>query len=444
MLGHPKGLYMLFGTEMWERFSFLGMRAILVLYIIGKTSNGGLGWTDSEALQLYGTYLGIAYITPLLGGYCADRFLGQQTSVLIGGVLMACGHFLMVSSELWAFYTALCLVALGNGFFKPCITSILGGLYSNKDSRRDSAYSIFYMGINVGGLLGTLIAGWVQVGFNYQLVFLCTGSGMLVGLFTFILGRKKCLADMKKKLPQAEVSKERKSPLTRQEKNRVMVIMLMAMIQVFFVIAYEQGGGLLTIYADQHIDRNLMGMEIPTVWFSGLNPLFIILFAPILSAIWTMLGRKKMDFSFVNKFGIGFLFTGTAYLIMALAASSGSVDPSYKTGALLLIAFYAIYTFGELLIFPVLWSAVSRIAPKRYLSLLMAVALSSLGLGGKLAGTVGSFVDRLGPGQIFAGIMSMMFLLALVCFLINKKIISLTESESEIESQSENVQPLQA
>lgn len=428
MLGHPKGLFMLFSTEMWERFSFYGMRAILVLYIIGKASSGGLGWSNTDALQLYGTYLGLAYMTPLLGGWIADRFIGQRAAVMLGGILMATGHFLIAFNDLTAFYTALGLIALGNGFFKPCVTSILGGLYSEEDTRRDSAYSIFYMGINVGALLGAFIAGWLQVQYGFDYGFTAAGFGMLMGLFIFWYASKTCLGDVGKRPPRKIAENIVKQPLTKLEKNRIAVIFIVTVIQILYVMAYEQGGGLLTIYADQSTDRIVGGWEVPTSWFIGLNPLFIILFAPVLSVLWGALGKRGKDFSFVTKFGLGFILTGIGFLL--LVAVGPQLSAGKLTHPLVMVAFYAFYTLAELMLFPVFWSAVSRLAPARYISLLMAVALSSLGLGSKLAGTVGSYVDAWGSQQVFFVIMTTMFVFGGVCLVLNKKLIKMTQDPS--------------
>jgi POT family proton-dependent oligopeptide transporter len=429
MFGHPKGLFMLFCTEMWERSSFYGMQAILVLYIIGKTSSGGMGWSNSEALQLYGTYVGLAYMTPLLGGWIADRFIGQRASVMIGGVLMAAGHFLIAFNELAAFYTALALIAVGNGFFKPCVSSILGGLYSEKDSRRDSAYSIFYMGINIGALLGSLVAGWLQVNYGYDWGFGAAGVGMLIGIGVFWYTAKHHLGDVGKRPKPKQELEIRKQPLTKLEKRRITVILIMAVVQTLYVMAWVQGGGLLTIYAEQHTDRMLGGWEVPASWFNALNPFFIILFAPLLSIVWNVLGKKGRDFSFITKFAIGFLLTGLSFLVLVVDTAELNANPQYMTSIALMVGFYAIYTLAELLLFPVFWSAVSRLASPRNISLLMAVALSSIGLGAKLGGTVGSYVDELGPQKILSGVMITMFVLGGICLLLNKKLMRMTEAD---------------
>lgn len=435
MFGHPKGLFMLFCTEMWERSSFYGMQAILVLYIIGKTTAGGLGWSNGEALQLYGTYVGLAYMTPLLGGWIADRFIGQRASVMVGGALMAAGHFLIAFNELWAFYSALALIAFGNGFFKPCVSSILGGLYSEKDSRRDSAYSIFYMGINIGALLGSLVSGWLQVNYGYDWGFSAAGIGMLIGIGVFWHTAKHHLGDVGKR-PKPRLERDvNKPPMTKVEKRRIIVILIMAVVQTIYVMAWSQGGGLLTIYAEQHTDRMIGGWEVPASWFNALNPFFIILFAPLLSIVWNTLGKRGKDFSFITKFAIGFLLTGVSFLVLVVDIAELNTNPEYMTSVLLMIGFYAIFTLAELMLFPVFWSAVSGLASPRNISLLMAVALSSIGLGAKLGGVVGSYVDELGPQKVLSIVMFTMFILAAVCLLLNKTLMRMTEADKDLEPQ---------
>ncbi|MBJ7450104.1 MAG: peptide MFS transporter [Parachlamydiales bacterium] len=420
MFGQPRSLLLLSSTEMWERFSFYGMRAILVLYMVGKLADGGLGWSRQESLILYGNYTMSVWLAPLVGGYLADRFLGQRLAIYIGCIIISTGHFLLAFQSLGFFYSGLTCLVVGTGFFKPCVTSILGGLYSENDPKRDAGYSIFYMGINIGAFFGGIMTGWLQMRYNFHVAFAAAGFAMFIafGLFVFTkryLG-KVGLRPVKK--VENEIPKE---PLTPQEKKRVGMIFILAMITVLFFVAYEQGGGMLTIFTDQFTDRHFFGWEIPTSWLAGsLNPLFIVILAPVLSALWSKLAKNKKDISVVAKMAVGFAVTGLSFFLLIAPTRIVEADPSSKVSLAWLVTFYGLYTVGELLVVPLLWSMVSRIAPQRYLSVLMGVMLASAGLGCKLAGWVGSFIDAKGPSQIFSGIMITMFAFALLCMVVNK------------------------
>ena len=239
-LNHPKGLYYLFFTELWERFSYYGMRAILVLYMTAAIFEGGLGWSTDEALGLYGTYTSLVYLTPIIGGWLADRFLGQRMAVIIGGLLMIAGHFLMAYQVLWAFYAALGLIIAGNGFFKPNIATIVGGLYEQGDPRRDGAFTIFYMGVNLGALIAPLITGWLARDIGWHYGFAAAGVGMLLGQIVFMTAsRMKVFGDVGKrptKLQKKDKEKESKTkqPLTKQERDRIIVIVVLAIFVIFF------------------------------------------------------------------------------------------------------------------------------------------------------------------------------------------------------------------
>ncbi|MBN4066863.1 peptide MFS transporter [Simkania negevensis] len=408
-------------TEMWERFSFYGMRALLVLYMIAQVGSGGLGWTYGEALSLYGTYLGVAWLTPLAGGVIADRWLGQRNSVLLGGVLMAVGLFtLAFGQQLAAFYIALTVLAIGVGFFKPCITVILGGLYKPGDARRDSGFSIFYMGINIGGFLASIICGWLQVTYGFRYGFLTAAIGMLLGLGIFLYGFRY-LGDAGKK-PVAK--KQERRPLNAEEKQGIALVVLLCTFLIAFIIAYEQAGGLLSIYAQDYTNREFFGFEVPTAWFQALNPLMITMGAPIVSVIWMRLARKRRDLSVATKMGIGFLLTGVSFLFMVGAAKE--LGFGAKSSLFWLVGFNVFSTFGELCIMPVLWSAVTKLSPKHLVSTLMAISLGAIGFGSKLAGLVGGYIEKLGPLQLFASITVAMFAFSIVMIMANKKLMALS------------------
>ena len=432
MFGQPKALFYLSSTEMWERFSYYGMRAILVLYMIAQAGDHGLGWDTSKALQIYGLYTCAAWLLPLVGGVLADRYLGQRLAIMLGSVIIASGHFLLAIPSISAFYAGLTCIAVGTGFFKPCVTSILGGLYGENDGRRDAAYSIFYMGINLGSIIGSLATGWLQVTYNFHYGFSAAGFGMILSMAIFWYARR-FLGELGKMPSRKRASSVEREPLTPLEKRRAMLVLLLALLQILYFMAYEQAGGLLTIYAYQLTDRHIMGWEVPASWFTALNSFFIILFAPLMSALWSYLGRLGKDPSIVVKIALGFLLTGVAFVLLLPPTFAVEANPGTKVGMVWLVLFYAIYTLAELFVIPMVWSTVSKLAPARYLSLLMGVVLASIGVGSYLAGYVGSFVSQLGAGQIFTGITCVMFGFGIFCLLSNRRLMALSEMPSKEE-----------
>ncbi len=276
--GHPRGLFLLFGTELWERFSYYAMRAILVLYLTDATMNGGLGWSTKDALDLYGTYTGLVYITPLIGGYLADNYLGQRRSILLGGALMAIGQFTLALpadvlgiGSLHTFYLGLALLICGNGLFKPNISTMVGDLYNEGDNRRDGAFTIFYMGINLGALLAGVISGSVTNSFGWKAGFVAAGIGMLISLVMQMAMAQSWLGNIGREPAAKRDLKLKKSankePLTKAEVDRIKVILVMSLFTIVFWAGFEQAGGLMNIYTQQYTDRMMGGFEIPAGWF---------------------------------------------------------------------------------------------------------------------------------------------------------------------------------
>ena len=436
----PKGLFLLFFVEMWERFSYYGMRALLVLYMVES-----LKFTTEKASHVYGWYTGLVYLTPLMGGYIADRYLGQRKAIVIGGVLMALGHFAMAFPPMPFFFGAMILLMLGNGFFKPNISTVVGSLYEQNDPRRDGGFTIFYMGINVGAFFSPLVCGALgeKVGWHYG--FGAAGVGMVLGLAMYLWGHKALLGDhcMKPAAPQtnywvpitmvtamvmfliggalefngyvisgaipgwvkglaavavliwlayAYASNSSKSTLTAVEKQRVAVIFIMVFFAVFFWTAFEQAGSSLTLFAKNETNRMLTlfgwSWEVPASWFQSLNPLFIVLLAPFFSGMWVRLAESKKEPSSPVKFAmaLGLLAVGFVIMIAAAAAyqQSGPVSMLWLVGA------YLFHTLGELCLSPVGLSLVTKLAPVQFGSLMMGVYfLSSVAagfVGGRLAG----------------------------------------------------------
>jgi proton-dependent oligopeptide transporter, POT family len=400
VFGHPAGLFTLFFAEMWERFSFYGMRALLVFYII----KGFLGYQDNQAYAVYAAYGALVYATPFIGGLLADRLLGARKAVVLGGLLMAAGHLLMTVEESNAFFLALALLIAGNGFFKPNISTMVGGLYAPGDSRRDGAFTIFYMGINLGALLSSYVCGTLGEKFGWHWGFGSAGVGMLLGLVTFQLLAHKLLGPVGL-APKKVERKKLDAPaaaLTRVELERIAVILILAVFVVFFWAAFEQAGGLMNLYTDAKVDRRVFGWEVPTTWFQSVNPFFILLLGPLFAELWTVLGRHKKDPSSPAKMAIGLLLLSFGFVFM-LGASQQSAGEG-KAALLWVVAAYFFHTAGELCLSPVGLSMVTKLAPARLVSAMMGVWFLANAVANYLAGVIGGYAERLGEFDLFLAI----------------------------------------
>ncbi|MFD0049798.1 peptide MFS transporter [Actinomycetes bacterium NPDC127524] len=426
---HPAGLYMLFATEAWERFSYYGMRAILVLYLTATATNGGLGVDKSTAMSIYGLLTGAVYITPMIGGYLTDKFLGRRIAIPIGGVLMALGNFMLfVNQSMTALYIGLIIMIIGNGFFKPNISTLVGDLYGKDDPRRDGAFTIFYMGINVGAFFAPLVVGLM----SYKYGFLTAAIGMIVGQVIFNLSANRFLGDIGKEptckqQPAASVQKPA-AVLTKKEKRRTVAIVILSLFVIAFWAAFEQAGSSLTLYAQDQIDRNVFGFEIPTAWFQSLNPLFIVILAPVLSAVWYKLGSSKRgDFKTPTKMGMGLVVVGLGFMVLLPAVMYTGNDNSLKVNLMFMVVTYFLHTLAELMISPVGLSMVSKIAPLKLASLLMGVWLASSAVANFVAGQLAAFTQSLGYLEIFSTIGFVTIGLGIVLLLLTKPITKLME-----------------
>jgi proton-dependent oligopeptide transporter, POT family len=456
---HPPGLYLLFMTEMWERFSYYGMRAILILYLTKSLISGGLGMNESKALMLYGFFTGAVYFTPLIGGYLSDRYLGQRIAVTIGGITMAFGNLVLFANQSFtAVYIGLGLLIIGNGFFKPYISTIVGELYGPKDKRRDAAFTIFYMGINTGAFFSPLIIGaitdkWfaVQAGgvieYGYKYGFLASAIGMIIGQILFNTLGNRFLGDIGKKpvgKPQvSNASATERQTLTKVEKNRTTVIFILAAFVVFFWAGFEQAGGALSIYTDKFIDRTLFGWEIPTSWFQSVNPLFIILLAPLVSMLWTKLSNtKRGDLPVPTKMGLGMIMLGVGFIVLLFAIMQTGSDENnitVKANILFIIFTYLFHTVGELFLSPVGLSFVSKYAPIKFASLLMAVWMASSFVANILAGQLGAFTESMGYFEVFSVIGLAVMVLGLILLSLSKKLVKMLGDEEKEEDQEERL-----
>jgi POT family proton-dependent oligopeptide transporter len=388
--GHPAGLYYLFFTEMWERFSYYGMRSLLVYYMTKH-----LMFTQEHSSSIYGIYTGFVYFTPFFGGILADRYLGQRKTVILGGVLMAIGHFLMALESM--FYPAMIFLILGNGAFKPNISTQVGSLYEPGDHRRDRAFSIFYMGINLGAFFSPLICGTLGERYGWHWGFGAAGVGMLVGLLVYILGQKHLAPDQIMKKASGQIAKEDK-PLDKNDKSRIGALIVIILFTIVFWAVYEQQGNTLALWADSNTNRMIFGWEMPASWFQSLNPMLIFALIPLVNMVWASQARKDKEPSSIVKMAIGCILVGVSFLVMI--PPSQAVADGAKVSMLWLVACIAILTFGEIYLSPIGLSLVTKLAPARMVSMLMGVWFLASFFGNYLAGYIGTFWEKI-PKETF-------------------------------------------
>jgi POT family proton-dependent oligopeptide transporter len=497
LFGHPVGLYVLFFTEMWERFSYYGMRSILVIYMIAQATskNGpGLGWTDLEAYQLYGWYVMLVYLISIPGGILADKVYGQKKTVMLGAVLLSIGHGILAVEANWAFFTGLGFIIIGVGCLKPNISTMVGGLYKKGDIRRDKGFSIFYIGINLGSLLATSFIGLVVAKWGWHAGFGLAGIAMIIGLLVYIWGQKfikhvgnKITAEDKKK----DVSIGKlfgnifKSPLhlgimtvllilsiyfgytkegvdhwgygalfvflsfvigllmmiykdlnSQVMKDRFLVLLLSFLLVVVFWGAFEQAGGLMSVYTETKTDRMLFGYLIPTPMFQGLNAGFIILLAVWVANIWAKRKLKNKEASSLFKMATGTIIMGLGFVFMIFAVREYEANGS--SGMQWLILAYLFHTIGELSSSPVSLSFVTKLAPVKYASLMMGLYFAATGLGGKVAGILGEKSAEFGEYTIFTGIVIFTVIFGLLVIALLKPLKRLTHGAEDNEVEMDN------
>jgi POT family proton-dependent oligopeptide transporter len=412
LFGHPIGLAPLFFTEMWERFSYYGMRAILILYMVAPTAQGGLGFDTKHAASIYGTYTMSVYLTALPGGLAADYLLGARLAVFLGGLIIACGHFSMVFHSMTSFYLGMILIAAGTGLLKPNISAMVGGLYRENDARRDSGFSIFYMGINVGAVLAPLVCGYlaqsdsfkrflVNSGFNpttsWHWGFGAAGVGMILGLIIFVIfGSWLAHVGSRKKRTAAAVSEATSSqPLTSADWKRIAAIFIFFVFTILFWAAYEQKGASLNLFAKELVRTEVFGFGFPSSYLQSCTPFFVILLAPVFSYLWVSM--KDRQPSSPVKFTLGLLFIGAAYLLMipaCMLTAYGRISPLW------LVVLYFLEVCGEMCLSPVGLSTVTKLSPAKLVGIMMGVWFLASSLGSKLAGYLSGFFVANNPMQL--------------------------------------------
>ena len=485
-LGHPVGLYILFLTEMWERFSYYGMRAILVLYLVGEVGieNAGLGWSNEDALALYGWYTMFVYVASIPGGIIADKILGQKKSVFVGGMLLVAGHSVLAIEAMWAFYTGLVLIVMGVGMLKPNISTMVGGLYPKEEqNRRDIGFYIFYMGINLGAAASALIVGYIGETIGWHYGFGLAGIGMAFGQLTYWYGQRYLTHVGNLVIDERDESEKTDSNLifsifksnnslvgfmitfalgmfiwlyndslnygllamglafavgvaivvyndgNKIEKDRILVTYLSFLIIIVFWGSFEQAGGLLNVYAKQKTDLLIGNFLIPASWFQSVNAIFILIFATIVGSFWVWWKNRKRESSSLFKMAIGVIIMGWGFFFMSAASMQ------YETEGLSsmhwLVLAYLFHTIGELCASPVALSFITKLAPDRWMAFMMGAYFAATGLGNKVAGLLGESATEIGEFKIFTGIAIFCTIFGLLVLLIIKPLKRLTHKAEE-------------
>lgn len=474
-VGHPMGLLTLAGTEMWERMSYYGMRALLVLFMVLALEEGGLGLTVATASAIYGLYTGAVYFFGLPGGWIADRLIGGQKAVFYGGIIIMLGHIILAIPADSTFYIGLIFVVLGTGLLKPNIGAMVGQLYSPTDSRRDSAYTIYYMGINIGSLIGYGVCGYLQVNMGYHWAFGAAAIGMGIGLIQYKLTLKNIEGVADKPVvplsPEAEkkayivifgfvialslsvvlifagvlafdpviIAKQVAVAITAifliyfayiffggnldgNEKRRLGALFLICIASTCFWAGFEQAGSSLNLFGQDYTQRMMGTFEIPPAWFQSANSIFIILLSPFFAYMWMALGKRMLEPSYSIKCAVGLIIMATGFIVMFFAAQLAA--SGLKVAPYWLVATYFLHTVGELWLSPVALSAVSKLSPKRFSGQMMGVFVLTYSMGSIIAGIfAGNFdpenVDQM-PG-LYLQITYFSVAVGIVLFLLSFK-----------------------
>ncbi|HEY3171619.1 MAG TPA: peptide MFS transporter [Thermoanaerobaculia bacterium] len=473
--GHPRGLSTLFFTEMWERFSYYGMRGILLLFLVATIQNGGFGMTDRTGAAIYGLYVGFVYLMALPGGWVADRILGQRSAVFIGGCFIAAGHFSMAIGLVPTFYLGLCLIVIGTGLLKPNVSAMVADLYPEGGNRRDAGFSIFYSGINVGAMIGPLVCGFLGEKINWHLGFGAAGVGMVLGLVQYRLGGKYLGEAGLRRKAEVTAAGDRTairrlglgvavlfgvivlavllqlagvlhlslygvaqstgyfmlglalvyfgsilffSKLSVAEKKRIVVIFVFFMAAVLFWAGFEQAGSSMNLFGERMTQRVILGWEMPASFLQSVNSIFIILLAPVFGALWIRLGRRQP--STPAKMGFGLAFLAVGFLILAWGASFTAGGA--RVSMLWLIVTYLLHTVGELCLSPVGLSSVTKLSPKSLVGQMMGTWFMGTALGNLIAGLAAGGFQGMGVAELFSAVAKVTGVAGIVLLLLSRPI----------------------
>ncbi len=483
-LGHPRGLSTLFFTEMWERFSYYGMRGLLLLFLVASVQTGGFGLTDRTGAAIYGLYVGFVYLMALPGGWVADRILGQRRAVFVGGCFIAAGHFSMALPTVPSFYLGLVLIVIGTGLLKPNVSAMVADLYPEGGSRRDAGFSVFYSGINVGAMLGPLVCGFLGEKINWHLGFSAAGVGMILGLIQYRFGGKYLGTAGLRRADPAQFAADRAAVrklaigiaaivgvgllaaalqvtgilrmtlygvakgagyfmlglaivyfgsvllwgrLTGGEKKRIVVLFVFFMSAVLFWAGFEQAGSSMNLFADRMTQRVIFGWEMPTSFLQSVNSIFIILLAPVFGALWVRLGRRQP--STPAKMGFGLVFLAIGFLILAWGATLAA--GGLRVSMMWLIITYLLHTAGELCLSPVGLSSVTKLAPKRLVGQMMGTWFMGTALGNLIAGLAAGEFQGMGVAELFSSVAKVTGVAGVVLLLFSRPLRRLMGGEEE-------------
>jgi POT family proton-dependent oligopeptide transporter len=482
--GHPRGLSTLFFTEMWERFSYYGMRGLLLLFLVASVQTGGFGLTDRTGAAIYGLYVGFVYLMALPGGWVADRILGQRRAVFVGGCFIAAGHFSMALPTVPSFYIGLVLIVIGTGLLKPNVSAMVADLYPEGGARRDAGFSVFYSGINVGAMLGPLVCGFLGEKVNWHLGFSAAGVGMILGLIQYRFGGKYLGGAGLRRADPAQFAADRAAVrklaigvaavvgiallaaalqmtgvlrltlygvakgagyfmlglaivyfasvllwgrLTTGEKKRIVVLFVFFMAAVMFWAGFEQAGSSLNLFADRMTQRVIFGWEMPTSFLQSVNSIFIILLAPVFGALWIKLGRRQP--STPAKMGFGLVFLAIGFLILAWGATLAA--GGLRVSMMWLIITYLLHTAGELCLSPVGLSSVTKLAPKRLVGQMMGTWFMGTALGNLIAGLAAGEFQGMGVAELFTSVAKVTGVAGVVLLLFSPLLRRLMGGEEE-------------
>jgi proton-dependent oligopeptide transporter, POT family len=483
-LGHPRGLSTLFFTEMWERFSYYGMRGLLLLFLVASVQTGGFGLTDRTGAAIYGLYVGFVYLMALPGGWVADRILGQRRAVFVGGCFIAAGHFSMALPTVPTFYLGLVSIVIGTGLLKPNVSAMVADLYPEGGSRRDAGFSVFYSGINVGAMLGPLVCGFLGEKVNWHLGFSAAGVGMILGLIQYRFGGKYLGAAGLRRADPAQFAADRAAVrqlaigiaavvgigllaaalqvtgilrmtlygvakgagyfmlglaivyfasvllwgrLTNGEKKRIVVLFVFFMAAVMFWAGFEQAGSSLNLFADRMTHRVIFGWEMPTSFLQSVNSIFIILLAPVFGTLWVRLGRRQP--STPAKMGFGLVFLAIGFLILAWGATLAA--GGLRVSMMWLIITYLLHTAGELCLSPVGLSSVTKLAPKRLVGQMMGTWFMGTALGNLIAGLAAGEFQGMGVAELFSSVAKVTGVAGVVLLVFSRPLRRLMGGEEE-------------
>jgi POT family proton-dependent oligopeptide transporter len=474
--GHPRGLATLFFTELWERFTYYGMRALLILFMTASLDQGGLGFDVLKAGAIYGLYTSMVYMTALPGGWIADRFIGQRRAVLVGGSLIALGNFTLVIHSTPTFFIGLLLIIMGTGLLKPNISSMVGSLYTEKDNRRDAGFSIFYMGINLGAMIAPFITGYLGQRIDWHLGFGAAGLGMVIGLIQYTLGGKylgEAGLHPNRLTEPAAIAKQKKNIYTGLaiavgvislfylaqttgiidlslqtiiriigvgiiclpvifftlilvkggwgpvERKRIAVVAILFLFTALFWAAFEQAGSTLNLFADRYTDHSIFGFNFPSSWFQSVGSIFIVILAPVFAWLWVKLGKHEP--SSPAKFSLGLLFAGLGFLLL-VPASKIALSQGIHVSPTWLIGVYLCHTIGELSLSPVGLSMVTKLAPQRIVGQMMGIWFLTNSIGNFMGGQVAGLFESLPLPSLFGSVVATTFFAALILAIFIKPI----------------------